>query len=159
MHPNKSSLFRLYITLETSLRSFDRCRTLYSRWITCNPVDTRAWVEFAEFESVLGEVERARAVYALAVQVPALDCPELIWKSWIDTEIEWESEMDMDIQEEGKNDFNNVETVYELLLSRTTHPKAWLAYAQYHYNRSTTTTKHCPPQTKHGVYWNGGCRV
>ena len=65
MHPNKSSLFRLYINLETSLKSFDRCRILYTRWITCNATDTRAWIEFAEFEGVLGEVERSRAVYEL----------------------------------------------------------------------------------------------
>ena len=154
MHPNKASLFRLYISLEGSLRSFDRCRTLYTRWITCNPLDTRAWVEFAEFEGVLGEVERARAVYALAVQVPALDSPELIWKSWIDAEVEWELDMTtLDKQEgegegEGSREVNNVEAVYELLLSRTTHPKAWLAYAQYHYNRHTNGNESLSPEGK-----------
>jgi hypothetical protein len=44
--------------------------------------------QFAELESQLGEVSRARALYELAVGQPLLDMPEALWKGYIDFEIE-----------------------------------------------------------------------
>lgn len=35
---------------------------------------------FAELERSLGESERARGVYELAIAQPVLDMPELLWK-------------------------------------------------------------------------------
>ena len=37
-----------------------------------------------------GDVERARAVYELAINQPRLDMPEILWKSYIDFEVEME---------------------------------------------------------------------
>ena len=35
------------------------------------------WIKFAELETILGETERARAIYDLATQQPRLDMPEV----------------------------------------------------------------------------------
>jgi hypothetical protein len=35
---------------------------------------------FAELERSLGEADRARAVYELAIAQPVLDMPEVLWK-------------------------------------------------------------------------------
>ncbi len=39
--------------------------------------------QFAEMESSVGEVERSRAIYELAINQPVLDMPELLWKSYV----------------------------------------------------------------------------
>jgi crooked neck len=38
----------------------------------------------------LGDNERARGIYELAISQPRLDMPEILWKSYIDFEIEQE---------------------------------------------------------------------
>jgi hypothetical protein len=38
-----------------------------------------AWIQWTELEASLGDVDRARGIYELAVQ-QALDMPELVWK-------------------------------------------------------------------------------
>ena len=35
-----------------------------------------------------GDVDRARGIYELAVNQPRLDMPEILWKAYIDFEIE-----------------------------------------------------------------------
>lgn len=40
-----------------------------------------------ELESSLGEVERSRAIFELAISQSVLDRPELLWKQYIDFEI------------------------------------------------------------------------
>ena len=67
-------------------------------------------MKFAELETLLGDVDRARAIYELAITQPALDMPEVLWKSYIDFEIE---------QEEHENARN----LYRRLLQRTRHVK------------------------------------
>ena len=37
-------------------------------------------LRFADLERSLGEAERARAVYELAIAQPVLDMPEVLWK-------------------------------------------------------------------------------
>lgn len=44
--------------------------------------------------------------------------PELVWKSFIDFEIEQEQ-------------FDNARKLYERLLERTSHVKVWISYAQF----------------------------
>ena len=36
---------------------------------------------------VLGDTERSRAIFELAITQPRLDMPELVWKSYLDSEI------------------------------------------------------------------------
>lgn len=84
----KRRLFRGYIDLEIQLRDFNKCRQLYQRFIERAPDDSSVWIEFAEFESILGESARARAIYEAAIR-RINDKPDL-WKAYIDFEQEQE---------------------------------------------------------------------
>ncbi len=37
-------------------------------------------MKFAELETLLGDVDRARGIYELAIKQPLLDMPEILWK-------------------------------------------------------------------------------
>jgi len=114
----KAKLFRGYIDLEIQLREFTRCRTLYEKFLAFNPENVQTWMKFAELETLLGDVERARAVYELAINQPKLDMPEILWKAYIDFETE---------QEET----DKARDLYKRLLDRTQHVKVWLSLAQF----------------------------
>ncbi len=68
---------------------FDRVRTLYQKYLQWAPANCGAWCKYAEVERGLGELERARAIYELAIEQPVLDMPEVLWKVpsslWPDT--------------------------------------------------------------------------
>mmetsp|Transcript_13633 Transcript_13633/g.41472 ORF Transcript_13633/g.41472 Transcript_13633/m.41472 type:complete len:576 (+) Transcript_13633:416-2143(+) len=113
----KDKLFKEYIQLELQLGEVNRCRTLYAKYLEWAPVNVAAWTAFAELETSLGEEERARAIYELAVEQPALDMPEMLWKAYIDFEI-------------GLQNWDNGRALYRRLLSRTKHVKVWLSFAQ-----------------------------
>lgn len=66
--------------------------------------------QFAELETLLGDIERARAIYELAVNQPRLDMPELLWKAYIDFE-------------SGQGEVDRARQLYERLLERTHHVK------------------------------------
>ncbi|CAN8000670.1 unnamed protein product [Ixodes hexagonus] len=117
----KDKLFRGYIDLEIQLREFDRCRILYQKFLEFAPENCTTWMKFAELETILGDVERARAVYEIAIGQPRLDMPEVIWKSYIDFEIEQE-------------DTQRAAHLYERLLERTQHVKVWISFAHFQLN-------------------------
>jgi crooked neck len=114
----KEKTFKSYIELEMALTEFDRCRTLYNKYLEWNLGNCAAWIRFAEMERALDEVERSRAILQLAVSQPVLDMPELLWKAFIDFEIEL-----------GENE--RARTLYEGLLERTQHVKVWASYAAF----------------------------
>lgn len=114
----KEKLFRGYIDLEIQLREFDRCRILYQKFLEFGPENCTTWMKFAELETLLGDYDRARAVYELAIDQPRLDMPELLWKSYIDFEI-------------AQEEYENARQLYERLLERTIHIKVWLSYAKF----------------------------
>merc|ERR1711902_34212 len=114
----KTKLFRGYIDLEIQLREFSRCRTLYEKFLEFNPENVQTWMKFAELETLLGDIERPRALYELAINQPKLDMPEILWKAYIDFETE---------QEET----DKARELYRRLLDRTQHVKVWLSYAQF----------------------------
>ncbi|KAF2199951.1 putative cell cycle control protein [Delitschia confertaspora ATCC 74209] len=113
----KEKLFRGYIELEMKLFEFGRCRQLYSKYVEWNPSNSQAWIKFAELERGLDDLERARAIFELAVE-EQLDMPELVWKTYIDFE-----------EEEGE--YERTRQLYERLLERTSHVKVWISYAQF----------------------------
>ena len=51
----KAKLFRGYIDLEIQLREFNRCRTLYDKFLQFDSENCSAWMKFAELENLLGE--------------------------------------------------------------------------------------------------------
>ena len=67
--------------IERQLGNIERVRTLYEKYLEHNPANCTAWCKLAEFEAqFLGETDRARAVYELAIAQPVLDMPEVLWK-------------------------------------------------------------------------------
>jgi crooked neck len=117
----KDKLFKGYIELEIELREFDRCRLLYEKYLEFNPQNCSTWIKFAELESILGDIDRARAIYELAIEQPVLDMPEIVWKAFIDFELEQE-------------EFDKCRQLYTRLLNKTNHIKVWLSYAQFELN-------------------------
>ncbi|KAJ4361182.1 NineTeen Complex (NTC) component [Ascochyta clinopodiicola] len=113
----KDKLFKGYIELEMKLFEFTRCRQLYTKYIEFNGSNTQTWIKFAELERGLDDLDRARAIFELAVDEPQLDMPELLWKAYIDFE-------------EGEGEYERARALYERLLEKTDHVKVWTSWAQ-----------------------------
>ncbi|GJN37005.1 hypothetical protein PR202_gb25919 [Eleusine coracana subsp. coracana] len=79
----KGKIFKKYIEIELYLGNFDRCRTLYEKYIEWSPANCYAWRKYAELEKNLSETDRARSIYELAIAQPALDTPEVLWKVFV----------------------------------------------------------------------------
>ncbi|KAM7010307.1 crooked neck-like protein 1 [Passerculus sandwichensis] len=114
----KNKLFKGYIELELQLREFERCRKLYEKFLAFAPENCTSWIKFAELETILGDTDRARAIYELAIGQPRLDMPEVLWKSYIDFEMEQE-------------EYERTRRLYRRLLQRTQHSKVWISLAQF----------------------------
>ncbi|KAJ4453836.1 putative Protein crooked neck [Paratrimastix pyriformis] len=114
----KHRIFRHAIELETQLGAVNACRQLHQRYIMWAPTASAAWVRFAEFETDLGEVDRARAIYDMAANQAAMDVPEAIWKAYIDMEI-------------AQANPEGVRAIYERLLGRAGTVKVWVSYALF----------------------------
>ena len=125
----KSKIFKAYINLELKLFEFERCRTLYIRFLEFNPSNSSTWIRFAELERGLGDIERARAVFELAIARADLDMPELVWKAYIDFE---EEEAEEEEEEEGGYDWPH--HLHERLLSKIDHVKVWISYAKFEFS-------------------------
>ena len=114
----KPKLFKAYIELELQLREFDRCRKLYEKYLEFNVANSSAWIKYSELEAILGDSDRARGIFELAINQPLMDMPELLWKAYIDFETEQE-------------EFENCRQIFERLLERTQHVKVWLSYGKF----------------------------
>lgn len=114
----RDKLYRGYIELEIQLREFDRCRVLYEKFLEYGPENCVTWMKFAELENLLGDTERSRAIYELAIQQPRLDMPELLWKAYIDFEV-------------SHDEYELARQLYERLLERTQHVKVWISFAKF----------------------------
>ena len=117
----KNRLFRGYIELELKLFEFGRCRILYEKHLTWNSANSQAWIKCAELERGLDDLDRARAIFEMAVDQATLDMPELVWKAYIDFE-----------EEEGE--YDRTRQLYERLLEKTGHVKVWISYAHFEIN-------------------------
>nr|XP_002125953.1 crooked neck-like protein 1 [Ciona intestinalis] len=120
----KDKLFRNYIELELQLREFDRCRMLYEKFLEFGPDNCSTWWRFAELESLLGDTDRARAIYEIAVAQPRLDMPEVLWKSYIDFELDQDERI-------------RARKLFERLLERTQHIKVWMSFAAFEATQET----------------------
>lgn len=139
----RDKLFRGYIDLEIQLREFDRCRILYEKFLEFGPENCITWMKFAELESLLGDIERARAIFELAVSQPRLDMPELLWKAFIDFEVyifvskhfyffmtfNKLSVFSLYQVAQGENEL--ARQLYERLLDKTSHIKVWISFAKF----------------------------
>lgn len=73
----KKKLYNAYIDMEVKLREFDRCRTLYEKFLSHFETQSLVWRDFARLEYQLGEVERARAILQMGIEQENLDVPEV----------------------------------------------------------------------------------
>lgn len=118
------------------LREFDRCRTLYTKFLEYDPASCAAWIKFADLEKLLGETERCRAIFELGINQPALDKPELLWKAYIgECMILYSllrrlliSSIDFEI---GEEEYEKTRELYLRLLERTEHVKVYISFAQF----------------------------
>ncbi len=117
----KEKLFKGYIELEKKLFEFQRCRMLYEKHIVYNSANCSTWIQWAELERGLDDLDRARAIFEMGVNQPMLDMPEVLWKAYIDFE-----------EEEGE--YERTRDLYERLLEKANHPKVWISYAQFEIN-------------------------
>ncbi|XP_065202866.1 crooked neck-like protein 1 [Planococcus citri] len=105
----KKKLFKGYIELELQLQAVNRCRKLYEKFLDFNAENCSTWVQFAELETYLDEIDRARVIYEEAVKQSHLDMPDLLWKSFIDFEISQnELENARKVFERANNSLKNV---------------------------------------------------
>jgi crooked neck len=116
----KPRIFERYVDVERRLGNFERCRTIFERYVQMEPSASRAWISFARFEASLNELERARYVFELAVERPAgsTDVPELLWKAYIDFE--------------ARHDVERARNLYRRLLAVAKHHvRVWLSFALF----------------------------
>ncbi|KAK3745548.1 hypothetical protein QZH41_012464 [Actinostola sp. cb2023] len=153
----KDKLFREYIGLELQvgttmitcglyiagqeLREFDRCRKLYEKFLQFNPANCTTWVKYSELEAILGDSNRSRGIFELAVSQPLLDMPEVLWKAYIDFET-------------NQEEYDKARDLYERLLQRTNHVKVsmtvkytqvWISYGQF---ETSTAVESCRDQAR-----------
>ncbi|KAF9269435.1 pre-mRNA-splicing factor CLF1 [Marasmius fiardii PR-910] len=114
----KEKLFKGYIELEIDLRDFNNARKLYQKYLEFDPSNSSAWIKFAELESQLQDFARTRAIFELGVTQSPLSMPELLWKAYIDFEVE-----------EGEREA--ARALYERLIALSGHVKVWISYALF----------------------------
>ena len=114
----KITLFQFYIGMEYRLGYFNRCRTLYEKWLCTWPEHWEAWHQYAQFEVKNDEHERTRAIYELAIAQPWLNNPEQLWDAYIAYEVSQEAHA-------------RVRALYERLLSKASHIRVWIHFAAF----------------------------
>lgn len=114
----KEALFKGYIDVEVELREFDRARRLYEKYLEYDAANAPAWIKFAELEAQLQDFARTRAIFELGVSQSPLSMPEVLWKAYIDFEIE-----------EGER--ATARSLYERLIALSGHVKVWISYALF----------------------------
>jgi crooked neck len=83
-----------------------------------DPSNSTAWIKYAELEAQLQDFARTRAIFDLAVSQSPLSMPELLWKAYIDFEVE-----------EGERE--TARALYERLIALSGHVKVWISYAMF----------------------------
>ncbi|KIY53264.1 protein prenylyltransferase [Fistulina hepatica ATCC 64428] len=114
----KEALFKGYIDIEIELREFDNARKIYEKYIEFDPSNSTAWIKYAELESQLQDFARTRAIFELGISQLPLSMPELLWKKYIDFEVE-----------EGERE--TARSLYERLVKLSGHVKVWISYALF----------------------------
>jgi crooked neck len=83
-----------------------------------DPSNAGAWIKYAELETQLEDFSRARGIFKLGVSQPVLAMPEVLWKRYIDFEVE-----------EGEREA--ARALYKQLVELSGHVKVWIAYALF----------------------------
>lgn len=121
--------FESLIVHESCTRSISRSVPIsisrISALLTCafhmvqfDPTNSSAWIKYAELETQLADYSRARAIFDLGASQSPLSMPELLWKAYIDFEVE-----------EGERE--KARALYERLIDLSGHWKVWVAFALF----------------------------
>ncbi|KAL8425002.1 hypothetical protein Efla_004479 [Eimeria flavescens] len=147
----KEKIFQAYSQLELRLGNIDRCRQIHAKFIETYPLNPKAscefncskedgikpkkftrmpsaWIHMIELEVLAEETERARALCEMAVGMEQMEMPELIWKTYIDMEVNWGA-------------FDRARALYERLLDKTQHVNAFKGYATFEWRKAEQKDK------------------
>ena len=69
---------------------------------------------------MLGDTARARGIFEIAIAQPIMDVPEMVWKGYIDFELE------------TQEDYGRTRKLYERLLKLTENVKVWIRLVVAH---------------------------
>ncbi|CRG98108.1 CGI-201 protein, short form, putative [Plasmodium gallinaceum] len=116
----KEKIFEEYCEIELRLGNIKECRKIYAKYVETFPFNSKAWISMINFELSLDEINRARQIAEIAIHLDDMKLPELIWKNYIDMEI--------NLQE-----YEKAEKLYERLLNITQHYKVYKSYAEFEY--------------------------
>ena len=114
----KEKIFKTYLAIEHSLGEFDRCRTIFAKYIEAMPFNYNAWINFAKLEKSCHEIERCRAIYESGISEEEMERPETLWKSYIDFEV-------------AEGNYNEARSLFNRLLEKTTHWRVWVTFAEF----------------------------
>ncbi|GAW79216.1 splicing factor [Plasmodium gonderi] len=116
----KEEIFEEYCEMELRLGNIKECRDIYAKYVETFPFNSKGWISMMNFELSLDEVDRARQIAEIAISLDDMKLPELIWKNYIDLEI--------NLQE-----YEKAKKLYERLLNITQHYKVFKSYAEFQY--------------------------
>lgn len=77
---------------------------MYEKYLEFDSSNSTTWISYAQLESQLADYARTRGIFELGVSQAALSMPEVLWKAYIDFEVE-----------EGERE--NARSLYERLIS------------------------------------------
>jgi crooked neck len=103
------------LMLAPQLREFDNARKIYEEYIEYDSSNPVPWIQYAGLESLLPDINRARAIYDLTITQQPLTTPEILWKSYIDFEV-------------GEGEREKARELYERLVKLSGHWKVWVAF-------------------------------
>ena len=125
----KPKLFKYYIDLETKLREFDRLRKIYERYIEFSPDKLQIWLDFARLEEDLGDEDRVRAIYRLALRADITKLSRGDQVSLMDSYIDFETNV---------QGYNNARLLYREYLKLCDYSvRSWILHAMYEYSTPT----------------------
>jgi len=86
----REKVIKGYLDFELQLGNMDRCREISTKYVELFPAVSESWIRFAQMETSLRELERARAIYELALdqgrETMTEDSLEEVWKAYINFE-------------------------------------------------------------------------
>lgn len=119
----KPKTFRKYIELEIKLKQFDRVRKLYERFLEFDSTNVDCWMSYAELEENLGDRDRCRAIYDLAISnSTSLGISQESRLILMQRAIAFETD---------EEEFAVARSLYEHYLELEDSTETWISYALY----------------------------
>ncbi|ONH69932.1 Pre-mRNA-splicing factor CLF1 [Cyberlindnera fabianii] len=115
----KQKTFRHYIALEIKLKEFDRVRKIYEKNVETFPQRADVWIEFAELESELNDLDRARAIFEIALDAVTTGENALVWEKYVEFEVDL-------------NEYERARAIYQKMLEKKLDDaRAWIKCALF----------------------------